>query len=298
MMRAHSRLAPRRAGFTLVELLVVIAIIAVLVGLSGAAYFRWIDSARADSTEKTMSTVLKSLQAQMKAVADRAGKETIPASVLGQANNDPRLAKVIWVKLRLKQEFPTTYAEARQPWATGMTAADLPAKQVYVRALSGKTPTAATESATLLLLALQQNRGAGVLNPDDLGPGAADTDNDGLKEVVDGWGTPLVFRRWPAGDTALDAANPFPTTVKAGRFADPYDPDGLLLMPAWYGTAPPAPTTMRTWFETNFHTISPDGKRAYYFVPTLVSGGRDNKVGTTADNIASYQLKLGGARKE
>src|SRR5438046_3713851 len=26
-----------------------------------------------------------------------------------------------------------------------------------------------------------------------------DTDNDGMKEILDGWGTPIEFIRWPAG---------------------------------------------------------------------------------------------------
>ncbi len=49
----HDHRAPR-PGFTLVELLVVIAILAVLMGLSGAAYLRWIDSKQYDITEQTI----------------------------------------------------------------------------------------------------------------------------------------------------------------------------------------------------------------------------------------------------
>src|SRR6516225_5863841 len=97
-----------RAGFTLVEMMVVIAIIAVLAGLSAAAYFKWIDIKSQDTTETNLRRVDELLKRQMKAIVDKAGSnaEVIPQSVLTMAGGDRRRARVIWIKLRLKQEFP------------------------------------------------------------------------------------------------------------------------------------------------------------------------------------------------
>ncbi|MCI0456977.1 MAG: prepilin-type N-terminal cleavage/methylation domain-containing protein [Gemmataceae bacterium] len=291
--------AARHAGFTLVEMLVVIAILGVLMGLSGAAYFRWIDSKQYDVTEQTIRTVYKALEQHMKAVRDQANKEEIPASVMAKAQNNPQRARVIWIKLRLKQEFPMSYSEARQPYLllAPVTPLELPAKNEYVRILGTKPGGTAGESAACLLMALQRRRaGANPLNADDLGPAVGDSDNDGIKELIDGFGQPLAFSRWPTGIAELEAMNPHPTNVKAGRFADALDPDGTLLTPGWYGPNIATPTRERTWFQTALHAISPNGVRSYYIVPTIVSAGRDNSLAGSADNVYSFKLRLGATR--
>src|SRR5262249_31495379 len=162
----------------------------------------------------------------VKAVLDKADREDIPATVQQLANFNNERARIIWRKLRLKQEFPMTFAEAREPWKYSATQADLlptdlPPKRIYLTtvgarrgARTGGTPG---EPSACLLMALQQNRGGGgVLKPEDLG--AKDTDGDGLPELVDGWDVPLAFFRFPVGNPDLEAANPVTTGPKT-RFA-------------------------------------------------------------------------------
>ena len=51
--------------------------------------------------------------------------------------------------------------------------------------------------------------------------------DDQLPYLVDGWGTPLVFCRWPTGDAnGVSGANPRQASTKA---LDPADPQGLLM---------------------------------------------------------------------
>jgi prepilin-type N-terminal cleavage/methylation domain-containing protein len=308
----------RRRGFTLVEMMVVIAILAVLASLSAAAYFKWLDNTKQTTTETTMRQVYQTLTRQMKAVVDQADKETIPPSVLTMAGNDQRRARVIWKKLRLKQEFPMSYYEAWYPYAAPngtiiIPASDLPPKSYYTRKLPqpAAPPTAAptpgsAESGACLLLALSQLRGGVWLNPDDL-PNTAltDTNGDGLKEIVDGWGVPLGFYRWPTGNSELRGTNPAAAGAKGARFADPLDPDGLLLAAGWYNDATGKPTPMRLQFESLCHVISPDnGSTAYYIIPAIASAGVDGSfgvdaslnadgTGTDADNLYSWRLRLG-----
>ncbi len=324
-MIGNKHAAGRRPGFTVVELLVVVAIIGVLASLSAAAYFKLIGTKQRDITEDTIRIVYKVLEQQMRIVAAQADKETIPASVLnGLAGGDMKRARVIWKELRHKQEFPMSYWEAYYPWtlANGtilLPATDLPGKTVYTRNIPapstkpGNKPPApgASESSACLLLALGQNRKGVVLNLESLPTNAiADTDNDGLKEIIDGWGTPLAYYRWPTSSSGNQPPNPAAGNPRGQRFADPLDPDGQLLNPAWYTSVKP---NFRLPFEAICHTVSPDnGQTAYYVVPVLVSAGRDNAFGllpppdTTmtidipnaakvADNIYSYQLKLGAA---
>ena len=100
----------------------------------------------------------------------------------------------------------------------------------------------------------------------------------------------------------VNALNPG-TTNKAKTFADPLDPEGLLLNPQWYASAG------RAQFESLCHPISPDGgQTAWYIIPVIVSAGPDGVLGldptsmavtaaaNTPDNIYSYQVMALGAK--
>src|SRR5262249_34913462 len=126
--------APRRCGFTLIELLVVIALIAVLAGLVASATYRVILTQQQNLSEATLRTVAKALDQQWKEVVNQANKEVIPDWVFTVAGRDPngttandlpnyvQRARVIWIKVRLKQAFPMSFAEAiNGPWPGQMT---------------------------------------------------------------------------------------------------------------------------------------------------------------------------------
>src|SRR5207244_2178853 len=87
-----------------------------------------------------------------------------------------------------------------------------------------------SQSSACLLMAISMNRGgAAFLNPDTLGSSVTDSDGDGVKEIVDGWGTPLFFFRfptpsnWPTGNLLQN-----PNTSATATYLDPLDPFGTL----------------------------------------------------------------------
>ena len=281
----------RRRGFTLNELLVVIAIIALLAALTSVAVFSMISVRTQRNTDTTMQTINKALQQHWTFVVAEAKKEAVPDAVKTFAGGDAERARVIWTKIRLAEAFPQSYAEINDSTnpvymslAASMPSSSRKYSSSYKLATKGATaainPT--TESGACLLMALSVSRGGNLLSPDALGGGIADSDGDGLKEFVDGWGNAIAFFRYPTNNGALQAANPAPAGSKGQKFADPLDPNGTLLHPSWYGAGPGASGNAKI-FEGVFHKIAASPGVANYVIPTLVSAGKDRLFGLNAD---------------
>jgi prepilin-type N-terminal cleavage/methylation domain-containing protein len=347
-LRKLANRSDARRGFTLVELLVVLGIVALITAISAGAAIQVIAYARASNTQTKMQTLLDILSRQWSAVVRQARNETIPPSIVSMAGGDQYRAKVIWIKLRLKQEFPMNFSEALYPWAlppSALTATDpyigqtttsspygptvLPARPSYAQALFGAgiyvpqsyLPTLPTppsgsyaasndprgwpaESAVMLLLALQQNRDGTGITSDELSKlGTADyvdptTGKDtGLKMLVDGWGQPLAFYRWPTPASApydpLDPSNANNRDVDSAcpggaslLFRDPDDAEGMLVNPTWNNSTNWSSATPGAvfWFDMHCHSVHEFvagvyQARAYYTVPIIVSAGRNKVLG-------------------
>ncbi len=290
-----------RPGFTLIEILVVLAIIGVLAALTVGTIKGVADGQKKSSTEQTLRKVDSSLKQQYEAVVKQAGTEVPPPGIVNMAGGDPRRAQVIWVKLRLKQEFPQSYAEGKNA-IVGPAKYPFTLQPLYATALSKVAAGSGgnTESAACLLLALQRVRSGAKLNPDDLGSGAVkDTNNDGLKEIVDDWGLPVKFVRWPAPtapyvasgelDDLLTNANP-----NASKRPDPLDPEGLLLNPLWNNGQDYSQQLGVYWFEQLLHPVRVYGNNLYphYLIPVIYSAGR-NGVYDDNDDVLSFRLRTG-----
>src|SRR5262249_16338592 len=100
------------------EVLVVVGILAILAALVASAVFRVLESQKENLSEATVRTLAQELDRHWQAVVNQANKEVIPDWVkdfAGRAANAPNYeqrARVLWIKLRLKQEFPMNFAEA------------------------------------------------------------------------------------------------------------------------------------------------------------------------------------------
>lgn len=315
-----------RGGFTMVELMVVIAIIAILMGLAAAAVTRIIAVSQANATSTTIRKVYSRLQSQRAAVMKAAESEdmlkTIGPIVLGQLQTAAGFGstpvqdwqartRIMYIKLRLKQEFPQTFAEALNPGPTnaGPPATGFLPKQAYVKAFTGLAGTDVTgvdyQSAACLLLALQQGRQGSAVSSDDYGSTSSRLFTDsgaGNKQVpalIDAWGSPLAYYRWPWGSTELDSLVP---TIQPGISAapvtaasivrDPEDPVGLLLNTTWYATGSSgARGTFESWCHAVTNNSATGGEApqyAYYMVPAIVSPGPDKTLGLTPQTYTPY----------
>jgi prepilin-type N-terminal cleavage/methylation domain-containing protein len=309
---------PRRSGFTLVELMVVIAIIAVIASLAASGIMQTINGQRKANTETTIQMINKSLDQQWNAVIAQAKKEEVPADILtmaGGAGHEDR-ARVIWIKLRLRQEFPESFQEALNPFPIQdnqtppnanpyLATVSLPS--LYASKLAGIVPGPSpnpNESSIMLVLALKRSRSGFKVNMDNFGAAVDDSNNQGfannlnLKEFVDGWVNPLAFFKWPINTPAggayiveLDGLFQGPATSKA---RDPLDPNGLLVDPNWNNV-----NNLQAvyWFEYLLHPIHTGSgatwqPAAYFTMPTVVSAGRNGQVGDE-DDILSFRLRTG-----
>jgi prepilin-type N-terminal cleavage/methylation domain-containing protein len=299
MRKAERSRQVRRRGFTLVELLVVIAIIATLVALTASAVIRYIDVQAEKNTERTLYTVDTELDKQWRKVVEDANKEPIPDVILVPwANGDTERARVIYIKARLKQEFPMSFAEAMNP-------VPLPPLQDYVTKLTKAFPPSgppqtntpsAQERSVCLLMALERGRGGAGTIASKLGTDTIKPAGNGLNMIVDAWGTPIIFYRWPTLNPEVDASN-----AGQGReltLRDAQDESGRLVDSGWWSSPGLDQPILRFQFEANLHLVSKvaPGKvqtpyvydqsqsiqanpYEYYMVPTLVSAGPNKKFG-------------------
>jgi prepilin-type N-terminal cleavage/methylation domain-containing protein len=307
-MRIES-LRPRRSGFTLIELLVVIAIIAILLALTAGAVFRVSASQAIKRSETTVKKIQVGLEGQWKATIDNAKDELrsppidpndyrygVYGYAKGLAGGDPARLRAIYIKLRLIQEFPTSFAEAVAP--AGGT---LGAKPTYVTALSGATaPGAPYESAICLYLAINQGRRGQTFNNEDLGAGSVKSMQCGsasLNYFVDAWGGPITFDRWIANDAdplvADLSQSPYvPTNVNSYTGSpnfDKEDPESALYI------------AKSNWSQNNMnnvaavvgHPITQNAPRNRGFV---IRSPGPNKNYFDGDDILGYRLMKEGQR--
>jgi prepilin-type N-terminal cleavage/methylation domain-containing protein len=312
MRRIHS-LGRERAGFTIIELLVVIAIIAVLAALSLGAYFRVLATQYVKQSETTVRKISTGLEAQWTAVLDDAQAEIKngQANALLTApgvNSNPDMAQALYLKLRLRQEFPQTFKEANPAvynpgLQTLLTTYGIKPKTIYASTI-GNNPAQGSdltkESAILLYLALTQTRRGATFKASDAGGGAVGTLSYGNAEFpvfIDAWGTYICFERW-SSQPNRNAPNP-PGTLAHGLSLNTLETE--LSQPP-YGTRDTTDpfgkltnSGLMTAFQLAVVPGSPTAWPNYNYAPVVYSFGPDKYCQTT-DDILSFRLSIAGQK--
>src|SRR5690348_7602188 len=102
----------RRGAFTLLELIVVIGIIILLMGLTIGAVFRVRESQMEKNSTEAVRKIQIAFDQQWKAARDQiASEKAIPQGILDATRKqtgsfDATRAHALYMKLRLRQEFP------------------------------------------------------------------------------------------------------------------------------------------------------------------------------------------------
>lgn len=284
-----------RPAFTLIELLIVLAIIAVLIALGAGAYFGVLKSSGNSNAAIVVTNVQKALATQYNTVKKEALNEPLPPPAANTALNntynsvlqnlagrDATRARVIWVKFRLMQAFPMGFAEAFNPsFVDPVTSQTMTLPSLFAKNLTGVNGlNAAQENAVCLLLALQRTPSSGV--PTDAVSKMATKQFGSINGLVDPFGQPLAFSRWPTGSVDLNPSqglNPINLTINAipvvlqpqTGFKDPEDPLGTLTDPTWVGTAG------ATAFANSFHPVQ--ASASFKLQPLVISAGPDKILG-------------------
>jgi type II secretory pathway pseudopilin PulG len=207
----------RRAGFSLVEILVVIGLIAFLTAAIVAVIPRVGNAAKVAATKATIKKVDELLNDRINGFRrwiqkqDQLAGTGVPSYVdlgtLSLTNGNLQQAKIICVKKLFVQNFAQTYSELPQTIQTANP--------------RGATHTPETDSAECLYLFLTQGPLFDTEPPSAADLKAievADIDHDGIPEILDGWGQPLRFYRWPTRlvrPAAYSAGNTPPGSLPA-----------------------------------------------------------------------------------
>jgi prepilin-type N-terminal cleavage/methylation domain-containing protein len=205
------------AGFTVVELLMVMLIMGLLVGLSLTAF----NAAVAHSRVSRTKVVIAKLD---QLVMDRwESYRTRPVPIRSAATTDPRTAaqnRLYALREIMRMELPNTRADVND------NPVRLPSRPAINRGYQRKVPAGWTdtwqhaECLYLIVASMRDNDKSALdfFSKDEIG----DLDNDGVPEILDGWGNPIQFIRWPAG-YRTDAANPA-LTMQNQNNPDSFDP--------------------------------------------------------------------------
>jgi hypothetical protein len=209
------------------------------------------------------------------------------------------------MKLRLRQEFPQTFAEVRMTNVFAAAPSLIPVygpKPQYLLAIGAGNGTPATESAALLLVVLSQGKGGAAFNAEEIGPvQTIDLGGKPMRVLADAWGNPMCLRRWATdGEMALRAnelANelnlpPYvtPAQVISGNF-DPQDPDGRLKATIW--TVPVNRNGAILWFTVPLNNTIADPFNGLNRGPYIVSAGKD-AILASDDDLYSFRLQGDG----
>jgi type II secretory pathway pseudopilin PulG len=240
-----------RASFSLIEILVVLGLIAFLTAAIVVVLPRIANASKVTATRATIKKVDELLNDRMNGfkryiqTQDALAGSGTPSYVIKWATNsqyplNPALARVLAIKLEFRQNFPQMLSEMKSP-------------PTYTVSAHNQN----TESAACLYQILTQMAVYDTEQPsttDLKGVEVADTDGDGLMEVVDAWGQPLRFYRWPT--RLVRAASPATTgqSIGASQYAIQINPQWTV---TFTGMTPNETTTVSAQSLISSITVPP-----------------------------------------
>lgn len=210
-----------RHAFTLVELLVVMIAIGILAGISMAALGAVQRTAAEVRTRTTIMKIHAILMEKYASYADR----RIPVELDMTKLTSKQAAEKRLMALRELQtiEMPDHWAEIKEPKLGLINPNENSSYQRMKAALGSRDFTndgnVMFSAELLYLIVMAQPGAADVFSGAEVG----DTNNNGLKEFLDGWGRPIFYIRWPVGFLPENGAITDLQTGNPTMDHDPFD---------------------------------------------------------------------------
>jgi len=276
---SQNRVRQSRA-FTLVEMLIVISIISIIAGMSMAALLGAAEEGRLARARAQIEKIDQLISEKwngyrFRQLPLRIGNNVTPKDAARMRLEAIRELQRFEMPDRLSDVVDVTTG-ALLPTFRIQTQPSL--ARAYARKITplGRSNLALEQSECLYLIISEIRDGDKSALEFFMNSEIGDLDSDGMNEILDPWGTPIVFLRWAPGfikyasnDGALGGAN-IPTVPHAeSTFQTPlglekpdtFDP--LKADPRWGGDVPPPWSNMSTVF------------RPFHMRPLILSAGPD-----------------------
>ncbi len=245
----------RRSAFTLVELMVVILIITLLASIALVTMGGVAEKARADRTRSQIARLHEMIMEQWESYATRRMPPLgIPNATAKQNAAHRLLALREWMRLELPDRITDVADHPGIIAAQGVSKAPTAGPALWLaynrRATQLTGPnwdrwTTEHQNAECLYLVISRmqigdSNGLKFFSDNEIG----DVDEDGMPEILDGWGNPMRFLRWAPGYFQEPSLLPAEVADKYRRTHDPFDPtnvDGVeafQLIPVIYSLGP------------------------------------------------------------
>jgi len=193
-LKSEIRNPKSRSGFTLMELLIVILIIAIIASMSMMALSGAAESAREQRTRAIINKLDSLIRDRYDSFRTRAVPVRLPA---GTAPRIAAQARLNAIRELMRMELPDRKTDVTSGPAWLASRPSL--HRFYGRkALASWTTTHEGSECLYLILSTMKDGDKSAIDfflPEEIG----DTDEDGMKEILDGWGTPILFLRWAPG---------------------------------------------------------------------------------------------------
>src|SRR5688572_7747260 len=183
-MRIHTK--SRRPSFTLIEMTIVIAIIGILAAMAMSVYATALSQSKLHRTRAIISKIDTIIGEKWEAYRTR----QVPIRVLpGTTPYDAAVFRLNAMRELQRMELPDRIDDVT---AAPVTLSAIPSVTKNYRRRALATWNTPNENAEYLYLILAATRDGDKSALDYFSPSEiADTDGDGMNEILDGWGNPI-----------------------------------------------------------------------------------------------------------